>query len=48
MIKELLKKFGGAIFFYIAIFGMVMLINYRFERLDAKENNTSLAVNLEK
>ncbi len=39
MVKGLLKKFGGVIFFYLTIIGMITIINYRFSYLNNNYNN---------
>ncbi len=45
MFKYLLKKFGGVLFFYLSIVGMIMIINYRFSSLN-EESDSSLAINI--
>ena len=44
MIKELLKKFGGAIFFYAAVVGMLLMINYRFQNMENIPEETLVIV----
>lgn len=39
MMKKLLKKYGGVIFFYVAIMMMVWVIDLRFNYLNKVENN---------
>lgn len=41
--KNTIKKFGGVIFFYLAIVGMIIAINNRFADLKQNEEANSLA-----
>lgn len=41
--KTLIKEFGGAIFFYVVIIGMLLAINYRFGELNEVNESNSLA-----
>lgn len=41
--KTLVKKFGGAIFFYAVIVSMVMMVNYRFNKLNEINEGEQLA-----
>lgn len=38
--KNLIKKYGGVILFYITIVGMVMAVSYRFEELNNINTNS--------
>lgn len=38
--KKLIKKFGGVIFFYAVIVGMILALNYRFKTLNQIDENT--------
>lgn len=40
--KTLIKNFGGAIFFYLAVIGMVLMVSSRFKEL-YQEENTAIA-----
>lgn len=42
---DVLKKFSGVIFFYIAIMGMLLLVNARFEYLNSTDDTTYYAMN---
>lgn len=42
---NVLKKYSGVLFFYLAIVGMILLVNLRFSKLDytsAKNNVVAL------
>lgn len=39
---EVMKKYSGVLFFYLAIVGMILLINLRFSKME----NTSESVNI--
>ena len=40
--KKLITKFGGVIFFYTAIVGMILMMNYRFRQLNRTEEVTGI------
>lgn len=43
---NVLKKYSGVLFFYLAIVGMILLVNLRFSRLsDTSTNNNVFALN---
>lgn len=43
--KKVMNKFGGAIFFYIAIIGMVLMVNHRFAKINVpSENDNTVAL----
>lgn len=39
---NVLKKYSGVLFFYLAIVGMILLVNLRFSKLD----DTSTKINV--
>lgn len=41
--KKLISEFGGVIFFYLAIVGTVLAVNYRFEELNEMNNEEAIA-----
>ena len=41
-LRKMISKYFGLIFFYTAIVGMIVLVNYRFEKL---EKNTAEIAN---
>ncbi len=42
---NVLKKYSGVLFFYLAIVGMILLVNLRFSKLDdTSSNNTIIAM----
>lgn len=43
---NVLKKYSGVLFFYLAIVGMILLVNLRFSRLsDTSTNYNVVALN---
>mgnify|MGYP004567982339 FL=1 len=43
---NVLKKYSGILFFYLAVVGMVLLISYRFTYLEnGSNNNITYAIN---
>lgn len=43
---NVLKKYSGVLFFYLAIVGMILLVNLRFSRLsDTSIKNNVVALN---
>ncbi len=43
---NVLKKYSGILFFYLAVVGMVLLISYRFTYLENwSNNNITYAIN---
>lgn len=43
---NVLKKYSGVLFFYLAIVGMILLVNLRFSKLDdTSTNNNVVALN---
>lgn len=43
MMKKVFEKFGGVIFFYLAIVGTIVAVNYRFAEINNNETNENLA-----
>ena len=43
---NVLKKYSGVLFFYLAIVGMILLVNLRFSKLDdTSTKNNGVALN---
>ena len=43
---NVLKKYSGVLFFYLAIVGMILLVNLRFSKLgDTSTKNNVVALN---
>ena len=43
---NVLKKYSGVLFFYLAIVGMILLVNLRFSKLDdTSTKNNFVALN---
>lgn len=43
---NVLKKYSGVLFFYLAIVGMILLVNLRFNKLDdTSTKNNVVALN---
>lgn len=42
---EILKKYSGVLFFYLAIVGMILLVNARFEYLNEESVKEVYALN---
>lgn len=42
---EVMKKYSGVLFFYLAIVGMILLINLRFSKMEStSESDTVIAM----
>lgn len=42
---EVMKKYSGVLFFYLAIVGMILLINLRFSKMErTSESDTIIAM----
>lgn len=42
---EVMKKYSGVLFFYLAIVGMILLINLRFSKMEnTSESDTVIAM----
>lgn len=43
---DVLRKYSGVLFFYVAIVGMILLVSYRFTYLEeVNEKNITYAIN---
>ena len=41
---DVLKKYSGVLFFYLAIIGMILLANVRFNNLENTSSNNVVAI----
>lgn len=40
--KKVIKEFGGVIFFYSVIVGMILMMNYRFAQLNTTSEESEI------